>query len=418
MAKSSAPTSTGRSASTSTFDSRPVVAGVVTALVGFTSSFAVVLAGLKAVGADPAQAASGLLALTLTVGVGVLLLAWRSKVPVTLAWSTPGAALLATSGTPDGGWPAAVGAFLAAGVLIALTGLIPALGRLMARIPASLAQAMLAGVLLQLCLAPFTALGTVPLFVAPVIACWLLMMKFAPRWAVPAALLVALGVIAFSLAATGTGPGTGGVLPQLVWTTPSFSLQAMVGIALPLFVVTMASQNVPGVAVLRSFGFSTPWRASMLVTGAGTVLGAPFGGHAINLAALSAALAAGEEAGSNRSRRWVAGFTSGLAYLVLAAFSAALVTLVTAAPAGMLEAVAGLALLGTLAASVSSALADAEDRIAPAVTFLMAASGLAFAGIGPAFWALLAGLLVRTLLVPRRERELLDGGPAGAEDGA
>jgi len=156
----------------------------------------------------------------------------------------------------------------------------------------------------------------------------------------------------------------------------------------------------------------------MLVTGAGTVLGAPFGGHAINLAALSAALAAGQEAGSNRNRRWVAGFTSGLAYLVLAAFSAALVTLVSAAPAGMLEAVAGLALLGTLAASVSSALADAEDRIAPAVTFLMAASGLAFGGIGSAFWALLAGLLVRTLLVPRRERELLEEGHAGSKDSA
>jgi benzoate membrane transport protein len=165
----------------------------------------------------------------------------------------------------------------------------------------------------------------------------------------------------------------------------------------------MASQNVPGVAVLRSFGYETPWRPAMLVTGAGTVLGAPFGGHAINLAALSAALAAGEEAGEDRRRRWIAGFVSGPAYLVLAAFSAALVTVVGAAPAGMLEAVAGLALLGTLASAVSAALADPEDRIAPAVTFLMAASGLAFAGIGSAFWALLAGLVVRTLLVPHRQ---------------
>jgi benzoate membrane transport protein len=291
---------------------------------------------------------------------------------------------------------------MATGVLIAMTGLVPALGRLMARIPTSLAQAMLAGVLLQLCLAPFKALGSVPLFVAPVIICWLAMMKFAPRWSVPAALVVALGVIGISLAATGTGLGGGALLPTLVWTTPAFSLQAMAGIALPLFVVTMASQNVPGVAVLRSFGYETPWRPSMLVTGAGTVLGAPFGGHAINLAALSAALAAGEEAGADRSRRWLAGFTSGLAYLVLAAFSAALVTLVSAAPAGMLEAVAGLALLGTLAGSISSALADPEDRIAPAVTFLMAASGLAFAGIGSAFWALVAGLLVRAALRPDR----------------
>ncbi len=379
-----------------------MVAGIVTALVGFTSSFAVVLAGLKTVGADPAQAASGLLAVTLAVGLGVLLLAWRSRVPVTLAWSTPGAALLAASGTPDGGWPAAVGAFLVAGVLLALTGLVPALGRLMAAIPTSLAQAMLAGVLLQLCLAPFKALGTVPLFVAPVILCWLLMMKFAPRWAVPGALLVALLVIGIQLAAGGTTIGAEALVPALVWTTPVFTLQALAGIAVPLFVVTMASQNVPGVAVLRSFGYETPWRPAMLVTGAGTVLGAPFGGHAINLAALSAALAAGEEAGADRSRRWIAGFVSGPAYLVLAAFSAALVTVVGAAPAGMLEAVAGLALLGTLASAVSAALADPEDRIAPAVTFLMAASGLAFAGIGSAFWALLAGLAVRALLVPLR----------------
>src|SRR5215217_1194461 len=203
MAKSPVSLKTHRPGRQSTLDSRPVVAGIVTALVGFTSSFAVVLSGLKAVGADPAQAASGLLALTVVVGVGVLWLSWRSKVPVTLAWSTPGAALLATSGTVDGGWLAAVGAFLAAGILIALTGLVPALGRLMAKIPATLAQAMLAGVLLQLCLAPFKALGSVPLYVAPVIVCWLLIMKFAPRWAVPAALLVALGVIGISLAPAG-----------------------------------------------------------------------------------------------------------------------------------------------------------------------------------------------------------------------
>ena len=401
MAKSPAYTTAHHPPGQSRFDSRPIVAGSVTAQVGFTSSFAVVLAGLRAVGASPEQAASGLLALTVAVGLGVLWLAWRSKVPVTLAWSTPGAALLATSGAVDGGWPAAVGAFLATGVLIAMTGLVPALGRLMARIPATLAQAMLAGVLLQLCLAPFQALGTVPLFIAPVILCWLLMMKLAPRWSVPAALLVALAAIGLSLAAGGTSLGDGEILPGLAWTAPAFTLQAIAGIALPLFVVTMASQNVPGVAVLRSFGYDTPWRPAMLVTGAGTAAAATFGAHAVNLAALSAALAAGEEAGPDRHRRWVAGFTSGFAYLVLAAFSAALAALVTAAPAGMLEAVAGLALLGTLAGAVSAALADPEDRIAPAVTFLMAASGLAFAGIGSAFWALAAGLVVRLVLKPR-----------------
>ena len=381
--------------------SQPVGAGIVTALVGFTSSFAVVLAGLRAVGATPAQAASGLLALTLVFGVGVLWLSWRSKVPVTLAWSTPGAALLAGAGTVDGGWPAAVGAFLVTGVLIGLTGLIPALGRLLARIPTSLAQAMLAGVLLSLCLAPFTALGTNPLQAAPVIICWLLMMKFAPRWSVPASLAVALAVIAIHLSMGGAGKLEGGYLPALTWTAPAFSVQAIAGIALPLFIVTMASQNIPGVAVLKSFGYTTPWAPSMLVTGAGTMLSAPFGGHAMNLAALSAALAAGSEAGADRSRRWIAAFTSGLAYLVLALFSAALVTLVSAAPPGLVEAVAGLALIGTLAASVSSALAAADERIAASVTFLVAASGLSIAGIGAAFWALAAGLLVRWLLKGR-----------------
>ncbi|NYE94091.1 benzoate membrane transport protein [Psychromicrobium silvestre] len=378
--------------------SRPIVAGVVTALVGFTSSFAVVLAGLRAVGANDAQAASGLLALTLSFGLGILLLSWRSKLPITLAWSTPGAALLVSTGAVDGGWPAAVGAFLAVGVLVVLTGLIPALGRLIGKIPVALAQAMLAGVLLSLCLAPFKALGSTPLLVIPIIVTWLLMMKFAARWAVPVALLVALVVIGVQLLVSGSTLSSAQLVPTLVWTTPGFSWQAMAGIALPLFIVTMASQNVPGVAVLKSFGFDTPWRASMLVTGAGTVLGAPFGGHAINLAALSAALAAGEEAGRDPRRRWIAAFSSGWIYLLLAALSAALVTLVAAAPAGLLEAVAGLALLSTLASSISAALSEPSERIGAVVTFLMAASGLSFLGIGAAFWALLAGLLVRWLL--------------------
>lgn len=381
------------------------MAGIVTALVGFTSSFAVVLAGLRAVGATQEQAASGLLALTLTFGVGVLWLSWRSRLPVTLAWSTPGAALLAGAGTPDGGWPSAVGAFLIAGALITLTGLIPPLGRLIARIPTALAQAMLAGVLLSLCLAPFKALGTAPLLVAPVILCWLIMMKLAPRWSVPAALMVALAVMGFYIVLNGVSIPANRLLPELHWTTPAFTLSAAAGIALPLFIVTMASQNIPGVAVLKSFGYTVPWRPSMLVTGAGTVLGAPFGGHAINLAALSAALAAGEEAGEDRGRRWIAAFTSGLAYLVLAAFSAALVAVVASAPPGLLEAVAGLALLGTMASAVASALAVAEERIGASVTFLIAASGLSFAGIGAAFWALAAGILVRWVLKDRKPQK-------------
>jgi benzoate membrane transport protein len=378
------------------------MAGIVTALVGFTSTFAVVLSGLRAVGANPQQASSGLLVLCLVVGIGVVVLAWRTRLPVTLAWSTPGAALLVVAGVPDGGWPAAVGAFLATGVLIAMTGLVRPLGRLIGRIPAPLAQAMLAGVLLPLCLAPVKALQTAPLLVVPVLLCWLVLSRFAPRWSVPGALAVALAGIVIQVVVEGRAVPAEGLLPATEWTTPSWSLGALAGIALPLYIVTMASQNVPGVAVLGSFGYRAPWRASMLVTGAGTLLAAPFGGHAINLAALSAALAAGEEAGAERGRRWVAAFVSGLAYLLLGAFSAGLAALVAAAPPGVLEAVAGLALLGTFAGSAAAALAETGERTGAVVAFVVAASGLSFLGIGAAFWALLAGLLVREVLKVRK----------------
>ena len=286
----------------------PITAGIVTALVGFTSSFVVVVAGLRAVGATPAQAASGLLALTATFAVGIIVLCVRYRRPITLAWSTPGAAMLVAAGTSyHAGWPAAVGAFLVVGVLILATGLIPALGELIGRIPTPQAQAMLAGVLLVLRLAPMRSLAAQPGLTIPILAVWLIAMRWLTRWALPLALVTALIVIGIWLAAHDVHLGGAQWWPQLTWTTPSFDPAAVIGIAIPLYIVTMASQNVPGVAVLKSFGYETPWRASMFVTGAGTVIGAPFGGHAINLAALSAALAAGDEAGADRSRRWIAG---------------------------------------------------------------------------------------------------------------
>ncbi|RAX51073.1 benzoate transporter [Arthrobacter sp. AQ5-05] len=379
------------------------MAGLVTALVGYTSSFAVVLTGLKAVGATDAQAASGLFALTIALAICAVGLAWFTKRPITTAWSTPGAALLAGAATVNFGWDQAVGAFLMTGVLIAATGAIPWLGRLLAAIPVSLAQAMLAGVLLKLCLAPFVALSTIPLYVAPVIVVWLVFLRLSPRWAVPAAMAAALGIAGFSMGQAG-GPGVmDELLPTLQFTAPAFSLEAFMAITLPLFVVTMASQNVPGVAVLASFNYQTPWRASMLSTGFGSAAAALFGGHAINLAAISAALAAGDEAGEDRSRRWIAAVSSGGFYIVLGLASAAITALATASPEGLLEAAAGLALLGTLGASASSALSDPTSRMSSLVAFLIAGSGLSFAGIGGAFWALLAGLVLR-LLIERKRR--------------
>lgn len=377
---------------------RIALAGLTTALVGFASSSAVVLAGLQAMGATPTQAASGLVALCLTQALGMLWLAQRTRMPVVLAWSTPGAALLAAGAVPEGGWPAAVGAFIVTGALVVLTGLWPGLAKAVAAIPAPLAQAMLAGVLVELCLAPVRGVVEAPLAVLPIIVVWLVLMRFAPSWASPAAFAVGLVV----LVARASGSGLDGpLLPVLEPVVPAFTWSAVVGIALPLYIVTMASQNVPGVAVLSSYGYRAPWRESMLVTGIGTVAGAPFGGHAINLAAITAALAASPDADPDPSRRWRAVRVSAIIYLALAACATAITTLVGVAPV-VLAAVAGLALLPTLASSLVGAVRAEGERIPAVVTFLVAASGLTAWGIGAAFWALLAGLAVHLALRARR----------------
>ena len=378
----------------------PVSAGIVTAVVGSSSSFVVVLAGLTAVGASPAQASSGLLTLLVTQALGMLWLAVRHRTPITLAWSTPGAALLVSTGAVTGGWAAAVGAFVVTGVLIVLTGLIPALGDLIARIPTSLARAMLAGVLLPICLEPVTGLADSPAYVGPVVLAWVVMHRISRRWAVPVSLVVALVVVVVS---AGDTLAADDLLPTVTWTTPDWTVAAVVSIAIPLYIVTMASQNVPGVAVMASYGYQVPWRETMTVTGISTLIGAPFGGHAINLAAITAAMTAGPTAGADRSRRWTAVVAAAATYLALALACGALTALVAAAPGDVMQAAAGLALLGTLAASLAGALADEDGREAAVVCFVVAASGVSILGIGAAFWALLAGLVLRPLLsVARR----------------
>jgi benzoate membrane transport protein len=319
----------------------------------------------------------------------------RTREPISLAWSTPGAALLISTGAVEGGWAAAVGAFLVTAVLIVLTGLLPWLGELIARIPVSLARAMLAGVLLPICLQPVTGLADSPYVVGPVVLAWLVMHRISRRWAVPVSLAVALAVV---LVEAGSDVRGGDLLPSLAWTTPHWTVPAVVSIAVPLYIVTMASQNVPGVAVMSSFGWTVPWRQAMTVTGLGTAVGAPFGGHAINLAAITAAMAAGPMAGPDRSRRWIASASAAATYVVLALAASALAALVAAAPGDVIPAAAGLALLGTLGAALAGALDDPDEREPAAVCFLVAASGISVLGIGAAFWALLAGLVLRPLL--------------------
>ncbi|MGV9327942.1 benzoate/H(+) symporter BenE family transporter [Streptosporangium sandarakinum] len=385
---------------------QPVTAGVVTGIVGFASSFTVVLAGLRAVGADERQAASGLLALCLANGVVAIWLGLRRRMPITIAWSTPGAALLVATGAVQGGFPAAVGAFAVCGLLVVAAGLFPVLGRWIAAIPAPIAGAMLAGVLLDLCVAPVRALAEIPAMAVPVVLTWALLSRFARMWAVPGALLVAVAAIAL------TGPGLGAVdvRPVVVPTAPSFGVQAMVSIALPLFLVTMASQNVPGMAVLAGYGYRPRLGGILVGTGLATVAGAPLGGHAVNLAAITAALAAGPDADPDPGRRWIASVTAGGSMIVLGLGSGLATALVLLSPPVLIEAVAGLALLGALASAVTAAVADPERREAAVATFVVTASGFTLFGVGAAFWGLVAGGAMTLLHGRRKDR-------TGSEEG-
>jgi benzoate membrane transport protein len=390
---------------------RPVIAGIVAALVGFTSSFAVVLAGLQSVGATPAQAASGLLVLSLAQGVGIVWLTLRHRTPLVLAWSTPGAAMLATTGAVAGGWSAAVGAFALVGMLVLLTGLWPALGRLIAAIPTVLAQAMLAGVVLSLCLVPVRGLAAEPWLVAPIVVGWLVATRYAPRWAVPIAFVITVAVIGASAAGE---LGSALVAPSLVWTTPTLTWPAVLSLALPLYLVTMASQNVPGAAVISSYGYPVPWRESMTVTGLGTVAGAAFGGHAVNLAAITASMTANPDVHPDPARRWVAAHAAGWTYLVLGLVSTPLTAYVGLAPPEVIGTVAGLALLGTLASALHGALSAPDGREAVTITFVIAASGAVIGGVGAAFWGLVAGLAVRAWLAGRGGQDLRSSTRASA----
>lgn len=402
--------STGPSGSPVPFGStaHAVLAGVVCGLVGFTSSFAVVLTGLRAVGARSDQAASGLLVLCVTMGLGCVLFSWRLRLPITMAWSTPGAALLAAAAVPSGGFASAVGAFVVCGLLFALCGLVRPLERVVEAIPKPLASAMLAGVLLTLCVAPFRAVVASPAAIAPVMVTWLVLVAVARRWAVIGALGAALVVMAVQ--GVFGRLDLGAAAPSVVLVLPTWDATTLLAVAIPLFIVTMTSQNIPGMAVLASFGYRPGIRGPLLYTGGASALGAVGGAHAINLAAISAALAAGPEAHPDRSRRWVAGVACGVTYLAFGPLAGIVTAAARSAPAGLIETIAGLALIGTFASAAAAALTDASTREAGAVTLVVAASGITVAGVGAAFWGLVAGVLVLAALrLERRRRDRLTG---------
>jgi len=379
---------------------QPISAGFVAAISGFASSFVLVIAGLRAVGATPAEASSGLFALCLAIAVVAIVGSLWLRIPLAIAWSTPGAAVLLAAHGGHVRFSDAIGAFLVSSALIVLCGLWPALGRAIIRIPRPLASAMLAGVLFPICLAPIEAVATLPWLAAPVVIVWLVLFRLAPRWAVPAAMAVAVVAV---VASAGTGWLHGGdLLPALVFVPPTFDPFTIISIGLPLFIVTMAGQNVPGFTVLSTYGYVGPPRFALVATGLGSGAANLFGAHAINLGAVTAAIMSGPDSHPDPAKRWVATLTNGIVYIPLGLAAGIAAALVSAAPTVLITAVAGLAVLGALVTSVVNAMEDPTHRISAIATFLVVASGVVAWGIGSAFWGLVVGGIVYAVLGWRR----------------
>ncbi len=372
-----------------------VVAGFVTVLVGFASAAVIVFQAAGAVGATEAQVGSWMLALGLGMGLTCTLLSLRYRAPIVTAWSTPGAALLVTSGAGLS-IEEATGAFLVSAALITLVGFSGWFERAMDRIPVPIASGMLAGVLLRFGLGLFTAMSTQMLLALAMFLAYLAARRLAPRYAVIMALLVGVAIAlvqgllhvdAVRLA-----------LARPVWVTPRFTPSAVVGVALPLFVVTMASQNVPGVAVIRASGYTVPISPLIGWTALANLVLAPFGGFTVNLAAITAAICMGREAHEDPRRRYVAAVFAGIFYLIVGIFGATVVAIFLAFPAELVAAIAGLALLATIGNGLASAVGSENQREPALVTFLVTASGIAPAGIGSAFWGLVAGVMTLAIL--------------------
>jgi benzoate membrane transport protein len=389
-------------------------AGFVAVLVGFTSSVAIVFQAAQALHATPEMIASWMWALGLGMGLCTLVLSLWWKKPVMVAWSTPGAAVLATAGATGGfSIEEAVGAFMVCAVLITLSGVTGWFERVMNRIPLALASALLAGVLARFGLAGFAAAQTALPLVLVMLLAYLLGKRLWPRYAVPTTLLVAIVFVATSSGFTRADIAFGLTTPVLV--APSFTMTALVSLALPLFIVTMASQNLPGVAAIQSTGFGDqrakggdagiPISKTITLTGVATLLLAPFGAFALNLSAITAAICMGPEAHSNPARRYTAAVSCGALYVVIGLFGAAITGVLTAFPKELVAAIAGLALLGTIGGALSSALQHEPHREAAIITFLVTLSGVVVAGVGSAFWGVVAGAIA--LLVQHGGRATL-----------
>ncbi|WP_027599485.1 benzoate/H(+) symporter BenE family transporter [Pseudomonas sp. MOIL14HWK12:I2] len=376
-----------------------VVAGFVAMLVGYTSSLVLMFQAGQNAGLSSGQISSWIWALSIGMALTTIGLSLKYRTPIVIAWSTPGAALLVTS-LPSVPYSDAIGAFVLCAVLLALCGLTGSVDRLLRRVPPALAAALLAGILFRIGIEICTAAQHQTALVLGMALAYLVAKRLWPRYCVLVALVAGL------LLAAGLGlPDFHGLRLELavpVWTTPTFSLAATIGIAIPLFVVAMASQNMPGIAVLRTDGYAVPASPLIATTGLASLLLAPFGSHGINLAAISAAICTGPQAHEDASKRYTAAVWCGLFYGIAGLFGATLAALFASLPGELVISVAALALLGSIMNGLHGALADPGQREPALITFLVTASGLTLAGIGSAFWGLVAGLLASLLLTARR----------------
>jgi benzoate membrane transport protein len=371
-------------------------------LVGFTSSVAIVFQAAQAFGATPEQIASWMWALGIGMGLCTLVPSLWLKKPVMVAWSTPGAAVLASAGLAGGfSMAQAVGAFMLCAVFIALAGASGWFERVMNRIPVAIASALLAGVLARFGLQGFAAAQSAMPLVTVMVLAYLVGKRFVPRYAVPLTLLAAIVFVAIGAGFTTTNIEFGITKP--VGVMPEFSFSALVSLALPLFVVTMASQNLPGVAAIRAAGYADrrahggdagiPISKVITLTGLATLVLAPFGAFALNLSAITAAICMGKEAHPDPARRYTAAAACGAMYVVIGIFGAAITGVLTAFPVELVAAIAGLALLGTISGAMTAALQDESTREAAIMTFLVTLSGVVIAGVGSAFWGVVVGAI-------------------------
>ena len=375
-----------------------IVAGFIAMLTGYTSSLVLMFQAGQAAGLSSAQISSWIWALSIGMAICSIGLSMRYRTPVVIAWSTPGAALLISS-LPGVPYAEAIGAFIFASLLIALCGLTGSFERLMRKVPASLAAALLAGVLFNIGSEIFRAVKVQPLLVLAMFFSYLLAKRLAPRYAVLSALLVgcalsaALGLLDFRQLSL--------QIAVPVWTTPSLSIAAVFSIGIPLFVIAMASQNMPGLAVLRAEGYQVPASPLISVTGIASVLLAPFGSHGIHLAAITMAICSGPEAHPDPTRRYTAAVWCGVFYGIAGIFGATLAALFASFPAALVLSIAALALLGSISSGLTQAMQQPNERDAALITFLVTASGLTLFGIGAALWGLIAGGLTLLILNKR-----------------